>query len=364
MINKKIVSALCAIAVLAAAAPVSAAAEVMGDIDGSGKVDSYDSLITLRYSVRLEDLSDEQIKLADIDTNQKIDSADALYILRMSVGLPAFGEQTGMIEESIDTLNLPYFDGTDRMVRVYVPAHEENETLPVIYMTDGQNLFDIQKMSFACWNTCEAVKEERKSTGKAAIIVGIHSANDPAARGNELLPKSMGRLAEEGGLRPEELEQSDPQGELFEDFVLNTVMPAVEKSYPVKTGRENTAFCGSSSGGLESFYIAMNNPDKFAAAGVFSPALMFYEKEDLENWVRTKAAAEGEKTFLYMYCGGRDPVEKQILGSFNDVTAVLNDCYPAEKLKVVEIPENVHNEASWAPIFKDLLHVFLIREDS
>ena len=56
-----------------------------------------------------------------------------------------------MIEESIHQLRLPYPGREDRLVRVFVPAHEEGETFPVIYMTDGQNLFD--KESSGCGRT-------------------------------------------------------------------------------------------------------------------------------------------------------------------------------------------------------------------
>ena len=49
-----------------------------------------------------------------------------------------------MLNEEIVTLNLPYPNRGDKKVRVYIPAHEEGETLPVVYMTDGQNLFDVE----------------------------------------------------------------------------------------------------------------------------------------------------------------------------------------------------------------------------
>ena len=54
-----------------------------------------------------------------------------------------------MIQEQITTLTLPYPLGGKR-VRVYVPAHEEGETFPVVYMTDGQNLFEDTDLRFGC----------------------------------------------------------------------------------------------------------------------------------------------------------------------------------------------------------------------
>ena len=79
------------------------------------------------------------------------------------------GGEIKMIKEELFTLSFPYYTGRNRKVRVYVPEHEEAERLPVIYMTDGQNLFeDNNPGQLGCWYTREAVKEVGK-----AIIVGI-----------------------------------------------------------------------------------------------------------------------------------------------------------------------------------------------
>ena len=53
------------------------------------------------------------------------------------------GGKIKMIKEELFTLSFPYYTGRNRKVRVYVPEHEEAERLPVIYMTDGQNLLHL-----------------------------------------------------------------------------------------------------------------------------------------------------------------------------------------------------------------------------
>ena len=80
-----------------------------------------------------------------------------------------------MIQEKIVDLHLPYPNEKDRLVRVYIPEHDENQTLPVIYMTDGQNLFEEENCKYGCWHIREAVREEFKNTGKSAVIVGIYN---------------------------------------------------------------------------------------------------------------------------------------------------------------------------------------------
>jgi len=113
---KKIISFFMAAVLAAGVIIIPAAAEAIGDVDGSGKVDSYDSLIVLRHSVNLEQLSEQQKKLADIDENNTINSADALYILRMSVGLEPFKKEIPQLspekKQSIEkTLSSYKFDG-------------------------------------------------------------------------------------------------------------------------------------------------------------------------------------------------------------------------------------------------------------
>ena len=132
-----------------------------------------------------------------------------------------------MTNEQLVSLYLPYPGRGERILRVFVPAHEDGETLPLIYMTDGQNLFDVESSGFGCWYTREAVRDERQRSGKAAILVGIHNV-DPW-RTNELLPKSIGEIHV-----PEEARSYfDPQGEVFDEFLVKTVMPAVEERFPV-----------------------------------------------------------------------------------------------------------------------------------
>ena len=256
-----------------------------------------------------------------------------------------------MIKEKLTTLFLPYPDRLDRMVRVFVPEHEEGETFPVIYMTDGQNLFDEESSGFGCWHIREALREERKLSGRTAIVVGIHNI-DPW-RHNELLPAAIGEIQ-----CPEEaLPFINPQGEIFDAFVLKTVMPAVEERFPVKTGRENTAFCGSSMGGLQTFFTVLSHPEVFGTAGVLSPAFLLYSEEDMRRWILS--SLREEKPFLYLYTGAGDELEKQIFQSFSLTRRILDACYPKERMKTVVQPEKIHHEIAWEPIFRDLLHLFV-----
>ncbi len=262
-----------------------------------------------------------------------------------------------MKKEELITLSLPYYDGTERTVRVFIPAHEEGEELPVIYMTDGQNLFDERPEQFGCWHTMEAVRAERSLSGKAAIIVGIHNDTSPLQRTKELTPKDIGALNFPPDMPKKMRRMMIPEGERFDDFVLNTVIPVAEARFPVKKGRAYTAFCGSSSGGLQSFFTVLSHPDRFSYAGVFSPAFMMYHTDDLDRWICSMIKEELPN--LWIYSGGEMGLEREIMSCVETVCEVLEQVYPKSFFIKDLRAEQPHHESAWEPVFKDFLHTFL-----
>lgn len=257
-----------------------------------------------------------------------------------------------MLEEKVHEFTLPYAGG-ERKIRVYVPAHEDGETFPVVYMTDGQNVFDDESSAFGSWHTREAVRAEREKSGRAAIIVGIHNDGKPKERTDELTPKSIGKLRGPLPLRI----MVKPQGEIFDDFVVNTVMPAVGEKFPVKKGREFTAFCGSSSGGLQSYFTALSHPELFCAAGVFSPAFTLFSNDDLRRF--TTSCIRPRMPYLYIYSGDDGRLEKKICKSTEAACEMLATYYPKNRFCKEICRGAPHNEGAWEPIFVKFLHRFL-----
>ena len=262
-----------------------------------------------------------------------------------------------MIKEELVELSLPYYTGRDKKIRVYIPDREETEKLPVIYMTDGQNLFeDDHPGQFGCWYTREAIREVGK-----AIIVGIHNDEGPVQRTMELTPKSIGAISFPDDLPEHIRKKMAPEGEAFDDFVVNTVMPEIEKRFPVEKGRNAAAFCGSSSGGLQAYFTALSHPDKFCMSGVFSPAFPLYSAREIVSW--TASRLSGSMPYLYFYSGAEGKLEKAICESTQAVYDAIGEFYPPELLNEVILFDRPHHESAWAPIFKDFLHTFLARRE-
>ncbi len=258
------------------------------------------------------------------------------------------------IPETVHKLYLPYPEREDRLVRVLVPAHEAGETFPVVYMTDGQNLFDEESSGFGCWHTPELLRTLRAETGRSVVIVGIH--NEDPWRPGELTPASIGPLT----VPEEQRNGMTPSGEVFDDFLVHTVMPAVEARFPVKPGREHRAFCGSSCGGMMAFFTALSHPELYCAAGVFSPAFLLFRPEDLARWIREHRSKE--PPFLYLYTGAGEELEQQICDSTLLAAEVLRRVWPPEALQELVLPEQRHHETAWEPRFRDFLALFLAQK--
>lgn len=105
------------------------------------------------------------------------------------------------------------------------------------------------------------------------------------------------------------------------------------------------------------FFLAFSHPEVFSYAGVLSPAFMLYSQTDLEDWVRS--SVQEEKSFLYLYSGAGDPLEKSICRRFRKMCSFLKKVWLQDMMKHVVRPEQIHHEDAWEPVFQDFLHMFL-----
>lgn len=146
-----------------------------------------------------------------------------------------------------------------RDILIYLPASYGQRRYPVLYMHDGQNLFD-EKTSYAGeWRVDETMRELEQE-GLEAIIVGIPNLGDQ--RLNEYSPFPHPRM---GGGR----------GHLYLDFIAETIKPLIDSTFDTLPDRAHTGIMGSSMGGLISLYGFFSHPDTFGFAGVMSPAFWF-----------------------------------------------------------------------------------------
>lgn len=172
---------------------------------------------------------------------------------------------------SIERLNIysPQLDETVA-VDVWLPEdykHDRSGSYPVIYMHDGQNLFDASTTwNHQAWEIdsvmCRLISEDKV---RPAIVVGIHSS--AATRVGDLMPQKavIGRGMEDT-LASVGAKDLTPRGDKYAAFIVGTLKPAIDTLYATLPDRDNTAVMGSSMGGLMSIYALCEYPATFGTA--------------------------------------------------------------------------------------------------
>ncbi len=160
--------------------------------------------------------------------------------------------------------------GNTRTIRVLVPRdydapENRSRRYPVLYMLDGQNLFDacLSDVSHHEWGLDEIVYRlvaEKKIP--PMIVVGVdHAGKD---RAHEFLP-----YRDYVG----DPDMPEPAGKRFPDFLVQEVMPLVDGKYRTLPGQPNTGIGGSSYGGVATLYALMAQPRRFGYGLIESPTI-------------------------------------------------------------------------------------------
>ena len=153
-----------------------------------------------------------------------------------------------------------------RRVWIYLPLSYNSSTkkYPVLYMHDGQNVFDDATSFSGEWGVDEAL-DTLGLKYKECIVVGIDNGGDK--RLNEYCPYDFNL----GGIAANN-RSNVGEGGKYVDFLAKTLKPYIDKKYRTLKDSKNTFMAGSSMGGLISMYALLKYPKVFGGAGVFSPA--------------------------------------------------------------------------------------------
>ncbi len=217
-----------------------------------------------------------------------------------------------------------------RRIWIYLPESyaTSKKKYPVLYMHDGQNVFEDTTSFSGEWGVDEALDTLGKQT-KEMIVVAIDNGGDK--RLNEYSPYDMDRYGK-------------GEGDQYVDFLVKTLRPYINKNYRTKKCGKHNFVAGSSMGGLISFYAILKYPKKWGGAGVFSPA--FWIVPQLKNVVGEKA--KKIKSKIYFYAGKQEGEEM-----VPDMLAVFTQMNQLSKAKMETVirSEGKHNEATWRKEF-------------
>lgn len=241
----------------------------------------------------------------------------------------------GTIERIPDVYS-PQLDN-ERELLVSLPTHysSQNCRYPVIYMHDGQNLFD-PAMSFSgSWNV-DVAMAELSLGGVEAIVVGVPNM------GHE-------RIAEYSPF--EQTQFGEGRGDLYLDFLINTVKPLIDERYLTLPDREHTGIAGSSLGGLISLYAFFRHPRVFGFAGVLSPSLWLGDGA-IFSFIERAPFSPGK---LYLDVGDREGA-RHVANALEMRDLLEAKGYrPGRDLLWVEEEMGHHHEAAWARRFQAAL---------
>ncbi|HLL44630.1 MAG TPA: alpha/beta hydrolase-fold protein, partial [Segetibacter sp.] len=228
-----------------------------------------------------------------------------------------------------------------RRIWAYMPKDyaTSKKKYPVIYMQDGQNLFNEQTAAFGEWKIDETLDSLIEHGSKGAIIIGIDNGGEK--RLTEYNPydhKNYGK----------------GEGNEYVDFLALTLKPFIDKKYRTLKDSIHTFVAGSSMGALISLYAVVKYPDVFGGAGIFSPAFetapKIYDDVAMAKW------GNAFRRF-YFYAGGKE--SETMVPDMNKMLATVEKKGHYETRRVLS-PVGKHNEAAWAREFA-YFYKFLIR---
>ena len=230
-----------------------------------------------------------------------------------------------------------------RTIRVYLPPsyQQGKRRYPVLYMHDGQNLFDDATSYIGEWAVDESMDALAKSNGIEVIVVGIDHGQEK--RINELSPWPNPRFG-------------PAEGRQYMEFVVGTVKPFIDRKFRTRRGRGDTGIMGSSLGGLSSHYAIFEYPKVFGKAGIFSPSYWF----SAEVYPFTAARHLRPGTRLYLVAGDKEGDEPAaVVDSVKKMEAQLRRSNSKLSLLVAIRPGAEHNEAFWKAEFpKAMIYLF------
>jgi predicted alpha/beta superfamily hydrolase len=225
--------------------------------------------------------------------------------------------------------------GRSRRIWIYLPPQYSDTTkrFPVMYMHDGQNLFDRATSYSGEWQVDETMNILANAGDKGCIIVGID--NGGVDRIAELTPWKNPRYGGGDGVK-------------YAKFMVETLKPYIDANFRTKSDRINTAVGGSSLGGLESMFAAAEYQNVFSKALVFSPSFWYNDS------CFTQARLRGRQFAMrYYFMSGTSESADMMPQMQQMVTTLRGVGYTDDELKMVTKPDGQHAEWFWAREFTD-----------
>lgn len=244
-----------------------------------------------------------------------------------------------------------------REVQVWLPpgyAADADQRYPVLYLHDGQNVFDAQAAG-AEWQVDEAAQRGVASGRlRPFIVVAVASTG---TRTLDYTPTAMTLSAERLGKPAPERQGGGVAA--YARFLVEELKPAIDARYRTHPGVADTAVGGSSFGGLASLWLALHRPETFGAALVVSPSVWWDDRWVLRDAATATAATPpAPRPRLWVDMGALEGAQAVDLAR-ELATLLKRRGWETGHLRFMEDARGQHDEASWArrvPAMLDFLY--------
>ncbi|MDO5509307.1 MAG: alpha/beta hydrolase-fold protein [Weeksellaceae bacterium] len=244
---------------------------------------------------------------------------------------------TDNVQVLSESFYMPQLD-RHRKIMIYLPPdyYTSSKDYPVLYMHDGQNLFDNQTAYAGEWEVDETLNALQDQGDWGAIVIGIYNGED--LRINELSPWVNTQYG--GG-----------EGHAYITFIAETLKPFVDENFRTKPEPQFTALIGSSLGGLISTYGGMAFPEVFGKVGALSPSYWFNNTELMAFVSQTSSDFSDMRIAMIGGATESSTMEPYIQSMRN---ALLDEGVDVTNILVQIDEDGAHSEWYWRREFGDM----------
>lgn len=243
---------------------------------------------------------------------------------------------------------------SDRDITVYLPpAYDESpdRLYPVLYLQDGQNLFDprtsyVPGRTWRVAETADAVIEAGEV--EPLIIVGV--ANTGENRLSEYTPSRDWRMG--GG-----------DAQRYGDLLAHELLPFIAENYRVLSGPLHTGLGGSSLGGLVTLYLGLRHPGVFGRLAVMSPSVWWNHKS-IVGYVNERGSEIQHKPRIWLDVGDSEGRRTLADAELLERRLRANGWTTGTDLHFERVAGGTHDEAAWAQRVGPMLRFLFPRKHS
>lgn len=224
---------------------------------------------------------------------------------------------------------MPQLD-RNRRIWLYLPPdyHTSTKNYPVLYMKDGQNLFDNLTSFSGEWQVDETLNTLFNQGDYGAIVVGID--NGLGERQNEYSPWVNAQYG--GG-----------QGDEYMEFIAETLKPYIDENFRTRTEPQFNALIGSSLGGLIATYGVCEYPNLFRKLGSFSPAYWF-ALDDLNSYLNSPIDLSNHRSY---FVAGQNESSTMVTNTNTIKNAMQNNGMSSDNTLTKFDSYGTHTESYW-----------------